>query len=517
MAAGIRTIAIRFLGDTKDLQKAGKEGEGAIGRWQSSFRKLDKVATGVLVGLGGAIAGAVTKMAATGDEIATTAQKVGIGVEALQELRFWGNEAGISQSDLERAIGRLNQRIGDGEAEGNKYVTALQAMGVATKDANGQVRDTESVMRDTIAALRDIESPSERAAAAGAIFGTRLGRQLQPALSDTSLSIDEAAEKAREMGAIMDEDAVAASAEFSGAMADLKSVGAGLITSFATPFLEILARDVLPVIQDQVVPAVRAMGRFMSENRGIVLGVVTVLGSLAAAIKVVTTVTKIWGVVTAMTPLGAIITLVSLLVAGIVFLATQTTFFQDLWETVWGAVQDAIDAVWGWIKKNWPLLLSILTGPIGAAVIWIVRHWEDVLGFFKGIPGKLKEFFGKVKDFITAPFRSAFNFVADAWNNTVGQLQWTVPNWVPGIGGNTVGAPKLPKFHTGGVVPGPPGAEVPILARAGETVLPTDRGSVVIENHIEIGGEVVRVVRSEISLDKALTRRRVLAGVGGAR
>src|SRR5690606_22788689 len=136
--------------------------------------------------------------------------------------------------------------------------------------------------------------------------------------------------------------------------------------------------------------------------------------------------------------------------------------FQDLWETVWGAVQDAIDAVWGWIKKNWPLLLSILTGPIGAAVIWIVRHWEDVLGFFKGIPGKLKEFFSKVKDFITAPFRTAFNFIADAWNNTVGQLQWTVPDWVPGIGGTTVGAPKLPKFHNGGVVPGPPGAEVPI-------------------------------------------------------
>src|SRR5690606_40577514 len=100
MAHGVRTIAIRFLGDTKDLQKAGKDGEEAIGRWQSSFKKLDKLATGVLVGLGGAIAGAVTRMAATGNEIATTAQKVGIGVEALQELRFWGDEAGISQSDL---------------------------------------------------------------------------------------------------------------------------------------------------------------------------------------------------------------------------------------------------------------------------------------------------------------------------------------------------------------------------------------------------------------------------------
>ena len=524
MARGVRTIAIRFLGDTKDLQKAGKDGEKAISRWQASFRKLDKIATGVLVGLGGAIAGAVTQMAATGDEIATTAQRVGVGVEALQELRYWGDEAGISQSDLERAIGRLNQRLGDGEAEGNKYVTALQAIGVATQDANGQVRDTESVMRDTIAALRDIENPSERAAAAGAIFGTRLGRQLMPALSDTSLSIEEAAEKAREMGIIMDEDTVNASAEFASAMSDLKTVGAGLITNFATPFLEILSRDVLPVIQDHVVPALRSMARFMSENRGVVLAVVAVLGTLAAVIKVVTTVTKIWGIVTAMTPLGAIITLVTLLVAAIVYLATQTTFFQDLWETVWGAIKGAAEAVgrwfsetlWGkWIKGSFD---SIRNG-ISAVADWISNKWDAVMAFFRGVPGKLKSFFSKVRDFITAPFRAAFNFVADAWNNTVGQLRWSVPDWVPGIGGRTVGAPQLPKFHNGGVMPGGPHDEGLALLRGGEVILTPEQAAA-------IGGGDVYVIIDGRALDESMVRvvrkrdrdlrRRVLAGTGAA-
>ena len=36
--------------------------------------------------------------------------------------------------------------------------------------------------------------------------------------------------------------------------------------------------------------------------------------------------------------------------------------------------------------------------------------------------------------------------------------------------------PDLPKFHSGGVVPGPRGADVPIMAQAGETVTPAAGG-----------------------------------------
>jgi hypothetical protein len=82
-----------------------------------------------------------------------------------------------------------------------------------------------------------------------------------------------------------------------------------------------------------------------------------------------------------------------------------------------------------------------------------------------------------VAGFISAPFRSAFNFVADAWNNTIGRLRWTVPGWVPVIGGNTIAVPNLPKFHTGGVVPGPPGTEVVARLQAGERISPMGAGS----------------------------------------
>ncbi len=44
--------------------------------------------------------------------------------------------------------------------------------------------------------------------------------------------------------------------------------------------------------------------------------------------------------------------------------------------------------------------------------------------------------------------------------------------FVPGTGQGVVGG----RFHQGGIVPGPPGADVPILAQAGETVIPAGRG-----------------------------------------
>ena len=108
---------------------------------------------------------------------------------------------------------------------------------------------------------------------------------------------------------------------------------------------------------------------------------------------------------------------------------------------------------------------------------WIKGAWDAILGkaqsvqdWLSGMPGRLKSAFSNVASALSAPFRSAFNRISDAWNNTIGSLSWAVPSWIPGIGGNTISVPNLPRFHSGGTVPGVPGTEVPILAMGGETV-----------------------------------------------
>lgn len=100
---------------------------------------------------------------------------------------------------------------------------------------------------------------------------------------------------------------------------------------------------------------------------------------------------------------------------------------------------------------------------------------QGVWDFFQSAISTVGGVFKRIGDAISAPFKAAFDLIADIWNNTLGRFQFTIPGWVPGIGGDSFGFPQIPKFHDGGVVPGLPGEDVPIIAQAGETVIPAGR------------------------------------------
>src|SRR5262249_39970540 len=119
---------------------------------------------------------------------------------------------------------------------------------------------------------------------------------------------------------------------------------------------------------------------------------------------------------------------------------------------------------------------------------WVVSIGVSVLNFYLSIPGRVLNAFSWLAAGIRDAFRSAFNFVADAWNNTIGRLSWSVPGWVPGIGGNSISAPHLPHFHTGGIVAGLPGQEVIAVLQAGERVLPTSAAGAATTTRVVFAG-----------------------------
>lgn len=197
------------------------------------------------------------------------------------------------------------------------------------------------------------------------------------------------------------------------------------------------------------------------------IGLVTpLLSAVVGVLGLVTAAQWLWNSALFASPLTWILLAIAAVVAIIVVIATKTTWFQDLWKAAWGGIKAAASAVGSWFKDT-------LWGT------WIKGAWDGILGagrrawdWMKALPGRIGKAFASIGETIARPFRSAFNAISNAWNNTVGNLSWTVPGWVPGVGGNTISAPRLPTFHTGGRVPGAPGQEVPILALAGETVLP---------------------------------------------
>ncbi len=127
-------------------------------------------------------------------------------------------------------------------------------------------------------------------------------------------------------------------------------------------------------------------------------------------------------------------------------------------------VIEVAQSVWSWV-----------TTKVGGAWTWVKNKAIDFWNWISALPSRIGNAMASVARFISAPYRAAFNFIADAWNNTIGRLSWTVPSWVPFIGGRSISVPRLPKFHQGGIVPGAPGAEMLAVLQAGERVIPADR------------------------------------------
>jgi len=141
--------------------------------------------------------------------------------------------------------------------------------------------------------------------------------------------------------------------------------------------------------------------------------------------------------------------------------------FAAVAEKVFDNFEGIVAAAWAKVR---PIFDAIRNG-IGAVASFIGDRIDDIKRFFGGLGSAISSAVSGLASIIESPFKAAFNAIARLWNNTVGSLSFTVPDWVPGIGGRGFSFPKLPTFHTGGIVPGVKGSEQMILALAGERVL----------------------------------------------
>jgi hypothetical protein len=151
-----------------------------------------------------------------------------------------------------------------------------------------------------------------------------------------------------------------------------------------------------------------------------------------------------------------------------------------------------------WAGAAWGFVKNAAT----SAKDWVGARVGDILGFFGSIPGKIGSFFSGLADTIKAPFVTAFGAIKSLWNSTAGGFGFSVPGWLPGIGGKSF---HIPKMHGGGLVPGAPGQEVLRILQAGERVTAAGQsagGPTVIVNvagNILSDRDLVKVIRDEIT------------------
>ena len=121
-----------------------------------------------------------------------------------------------------------------------------------------------------------------------------------------------------------------------------------------------------------------------------------------------------------------------------------TEFLIPYFQMLWNIAQVVFNAIGGAISWAWNNVISPAFEKIKSGI-------ETVWGFFQTGKDIISTVFSNIADAISGPFKTAFNFISDAWNNTVGKLKWDVPDWIPFIGGKTISVPQLPKFADGGI------------------------------------------------------------------
>jgi hypothetical protein len=153
------------------------------------------------------LAALVDRSLSAADAIGETASKIGIGVEALQELRFAASLAGVEQQTLDMALQRFVRRVAEATNGTGEAKDALARMGITLRDQSGSLRRSEDLLGDVADAFARIEDPAERVRLAFKLFDSE-GVALINLLQDGSGALEEMRERARALGIVLDEDLV---------------------------------------------------------------------------------------------------------------------------------------------------------------------------------------------------------------------------------------------------------------------------------------------------------------------
>ena len=202
MAAN-RTIRWKFGADSTQFKQE-------LGKIQKATQATAKGVNSALgaIGVGFSVAAITSQIDRVIDKFARlqdTANKLDLQVEQLQELRFMMEEVGGTSSQLDMAIQRFSRRLAEAANGTGELLPILEKYGIAVKDAEGRTRDSADVLADLADATKNASSSNEQLLIAFKAFDSE-GVQFVEVLRGGSEGMDAMAQKAHELGLVLDQE-----------------------------------------------------------------------------------------------------------------------------------------------------------------------------------------------------------------------------------------------------------------------------------------------------------------------
>jgi hypothetical protein len=376
----------------KQLETNGQKAQFAI---KKAAVPAGLAIAGLAVALGDAAKGAMEDAAAS-DLLANTLKKATGATDAqIAANEDWittqGKLLGITDDELRPALGRL--------AKATSSIEDAQKLATAAMD----------IAASTGKPLAAVTSSLEKAYGGNLTALAKLAPEYRQMIKD---------------GATFDEVMTAIGVTTGGAASEAAKTAQGQFKRLGVALAETkesIGAALLPAIE-AVLPFLQQMGAWAQEHSTVFLVIAGVVGGLALAIVAVNAAMTIW---------------------------TATT-------KAFAVVQTAFNAI---MAANPVVLIGLAVVALIAGLVLLYKNFEPFRKIVDGVFGAIKYWISEVivPEFklLLSVAKTIFNGIASLWNNTFGKLSFSIPSWVPVIGGNKFAIPDIPMLAAGGIVTSP--------------------------------------------------------------
>lgn len=206
LKANIKSTTRQLEEQTVSANRSGK----SLDTVKSSAKDLGKTLGTTAAGfsaLVGAIYSLTHSAASSADSINTLSKQYGLSTEEIQKFKYATDLIDVSLETYVASIARNIRSMTAYQNGTEATVQAYDTLGVAVTEANGKLRDSQTVYNEVISALGKVEDETERDSIAMTILG-RNAQQLNPLILGGADALVELGEQAENLGLILPQESL---------------------------------------------------------------------------------------------------------------------------------------------------------------------------------------------------------------------------------------------------------------------------------------------------------------------
>lgn len=177
--AGVKQVDSRLKNMDRNVQKTSKSFKGM----EAGLNKLKSGLVGIAASMAAAFSVQSVKNAiAFGDQMAKSAETVGLSVESFQQFSYAADRAGIAQSQFTSNMTAFVKRVGEAKAGVGPLVSGLKALDGELLEGIKSAKSQDEAFRLVMDAMNNAATATDRARIANAAFsrsGVAMGRMAE--------------------------------------------------------------------------------------------------------------------------------------------------------------------------------------------------------------------------------------------------------------------------------------------------------------------------------------------------